>query len=48
VPLSGAAVKLWSLRDGHLATSYVREVIRAAKPLGISEAVNVVPIARAR
>jgi integrase len=33
---------------GHLATSYVREAIRAAKPLGIGEAANVIPLAGAR
>ena len=33
---------------GHLATSYVREAIRAAKPLGISEAPKVVSLAGAR
>jgi hypothetical protein len=33
---------------GHLATSYVREAIRAASPLGIVDAVEVVPIAGAR
>jgi hypothetical protein len=32
---------------GHLATSYVREAIRAALPLGINEAGNIVPIASA-
>jgi integrase len=33
---------------GHLATSYVRKAIRAAKPLGIGEAAKVMPIAGAR
>jgi hypothetical protein len=33
---------------GHPATSYVREAIRSAKPLGISEAQKVVPIASAQ
>jgi len=33
---------------GHLATSYVREAIRAAKPLGIGDAANVVPISGTR
>jgi len=33
---------------GHLATSYVREAIRAAKPLGIGETGNIVPIATTR
>ncbi len=33
---------------GHLATSYVREAIRAAKPLGIGEAAKVIPLAGAR
>jgi len=32
----------------HLATSYVREAIRAAKPLGIGDPGTVVPIASAR
>ena len=34
---------------GHLATSYVREAIRTAKPLGIGgEAVNIIPLAGTR
>jgi hypothetical protein len=33
---------------GHLATSYVREAIRAARPLGISKPANVVPVATSR
>jgi hypothetical protein len=33
---------------GHLATSYVREAIRAAKPLGIGDTGKVVQIAGAR
>jgi hypothetical protein len=33
---------------GHLAPSYMREAIRAAKPLGIGEAAKVVPMAGAR
>jgi hypothetical protein len=33
---------------GHLATSYVREAIRAAKPLRIGEAPKVVPLVGAR
>jgi hypothetical protein len=32
---------------GHLATSYVREAIRAAMPLGIGES-NVVPLITVR
>jgi integrase len=33
---------------GHLATSYMREAIRAAKPLGIGNAAKVIPMAGSR
>jgi hypothetical protein len=33
---------------GDLATRYVREAIRSAKPLGIGDAAKVVPIVGAR
>jgi len=33
---------------GHLATSYIRQAIRSAKPLGIRRQQNVVPLASAR
>jgi hypothetical protein len=33
---------------GHLASSYVREAIRGARPLGIGNTIKVVPIAGLR
>jgi hypothetical protein len=59
-PPAGAAPSLCSIAPvphvtrmvekhyGHLATSYVREAIRAAKPLGIGEAAKIIPLAGTR
>jgi integrase len=46
--LGHADIRMVEKHYGHLATSYVREAIRSAKPLGISEAQKVVPIASAQ
>jgi integrase len=46
--LGHADTRMVEKHYGHLATSYVREAIRAAKPLGIGNAAKVVPIARTR
>ena len=46
--LGHADTRMVEKHYGHLATSYVREAIRAAKPLGISDAGRVVPIVSAR
>lgn len=46
--LGHADTRMVEKHYGHLATSYVREAIRAAKPLGIGETGNIVPIATAR
>jgi integrase len=46
--LGHADTRMVEKHYGHLATSYVREAIRAAKPLGIGDTTTVVPIARAR
>ena len=46
--LGHADTRMVEKHYGHLATSYVREAIRAAKPLGIGRAAKVVPIAGAR
>jgi integrase len=47
--LGHADTRMVEKHYGHLATSYVREAIRAAKPLGIGgDAAKVVPIASAR
>ena len=46
--LDHADTRMVEKHYGHLATSYVREAIRAAKPLGISDAGRVVPIVSAR
>jgi integrase len=45
--LGHADTRMVEKHYGHLATSYVREAIRAAKPLGIADAVKVIPIAGA-
>ena len=45
--LGHADTRMVEKHYGHLATSYVREAIRAAKPLGIGRAAKVVPIASA-
>ncbi len=45
--LGHADTRMVEKHYGHLATSYVREAIRAAKPLGIGEAARVVPMAGA-
>jgi integrase len=46
--LGHADTRMVEKHHGHPATSYVREAIRAAKPLGIGETGNIVPIAGAR
>jgi integrase len=46
--LGHADTRMVEKHYGHLATSYVREAIRAAKPLGIGEAAKVAPLAGAR
>lgn len=47
--LGHADTRMVEKHYGHLATSYVREAIRGAKPLGIgTEAANIVPLAGAR
>jgi integrase len=46
--LGHADTRMVEKHYGHLATSYVREAIRAAKPLGIGSAGTVVPIAGVR
>jgi integrase len=46
--LGHADTRMVEKHYGHMATSYVREAIRSAKPLGISEAQKVVPIASAQ
>jgi integrase len=46
--LGHADTRMVEKHYGHLATSYVRESIRRAKPLGIGDAGNVVPLASAR
>jgi integrase len=46
--LGHADTRMVEKHYGHLATSYVREAIRRAKPLGIGDASNVVPLASAR
>ena len=46
--LGHADTRMVEKHYGHLATSYVREAIRSAKPLGIAGADNIVPIAGAR
>jgi integrase len=46
--LGHADTRMAEKHYGHLATSYVLEAIRAAKPLGIREPANVVPLARPR
>jgi integrase len=43
--LGHADTRMVEKHYGHLATSYVREAIRAARPLGIGDAAKVVPIA---
>lgn len=45
--LGHADTRLVERHYGHLATSYVRKAIRAAKPLRIGDAAKVVPIASA-
>jgi integrase len=46
--LGHADTRMVEKHYGHLATSYVREAIRAAKPLGIGDSAKVVPLAGAR
>jgi integrase len=46
--LGHADTRMVEKHYGHLATSYVREAIRAAKPLGIGEGVKVVSMAGTR
>jgi integrase len=45
--LGHADTRMVEKHYGHLATSYVREAIRAAKPLGIGDAAKVVPLSAA-
>jgi integrase len=46
--LGHADTRMVEKHYGHLATSYVREAVRSAKPLGIGDAAKVFPIASAR
>jgi hypothetical protein len=46
--LEHADTRMVEKHYGHLATSYVREAIRAAKPLGIGEAAKIIPLAGTR
>jgi integrase len=46
--LGHADTRMVEKHYGHLATSYIREAIRSAKPLGIGEPPNIVPLAGAR
>ena len=46
--LGHADTRMVERHYGHLATSYVREAIRLAKPLGIGDGANVVSIVGAR
>jgi integrase len=46
--LGHADTRMVEKHYGHLATSYVREAIRAAKPLGIGDDAKVVPMAGVR
>jgi integrase len=46
--LGHADTRMVEKHYGHLATSYIREAIRSAKPLGIGEPPNVMPLAGAR
>jgi integrase len=46
--LGHADTRMVEKHYGHLATSYIRDAIRAARPLGISEPANVVPLAGPR
>jgi integrase len=46
--LGHADTRMVDKHYGHLATNYIREAIRSAKPLGIGEAVKVVPLAGER
>jgi hypothetical protein len=46
--LGHADTRMVEKHYGHLATSYIREAIRTAKPLGIGDCAKVVPRAGAR
>jgi integrase len=46
--LGHADTRMVEKHYGHLATSYVRDAIRAAKPLGISDPGNIVSITQSR
>lgn len=46
--LGHADTRMVEKHYGHLATSYIREAIRSAKPLGIGEQQNIVPLVGAR
>ena len=46
--LGHADTRMVEKHYGHMAASYVREAIRAAKPLGISDPSNVVPLTTLR
>jgi len=43
--LGHADTRMVEKHYGHLATSYIREAIRSAKPLGIGDTAKVVPLA---
>jgi integrase len=46
--LGHADTRMVEKHYGHLATSYIREAIRSAKPLGLGEPPNIVTLAGAR
>jgi len=46
--LGHADTRMVETHYGHLATSYIRDAIRAAKPLGIGDAAKVIPLAGSR
>lgn len=46
--LGHADTRMVEKHYGHLATSYIRQAIRSAKPLGIGEPHNIVPLAAPR
>ena len=46
--LGHADTRMVEKHYGHLATSYIRQAIRSAQPLGIGELQNIVPLANAR
>jgi integrase len=46
--LGHADTRMVEKHYGHLATSYIRQAIRSAKPLGIGEPLNVIPLVAGR